>query len=366
MAVDYCTLSESKSNNIEGQMHPYKLRSTVTPILLVTLLTGSTAAIAQVPAMPNPMALTPEQVATFERARRAQDAMPDAVGTGPYPAMYEVDPWLANHVVFRPANVQATGGRKLGVVVWGNGGCQADGVGARQHLAELASHGYLVIAPGKILSGPQAPPKPMTAETPAAPANPPARPASGLPPPATTAVDVRAGLDWALAENERPGSTYYHRIDPKLVAVSGHSCGGVQALRLGAADQRIRAVVVHNSGLFPDGQMTMTEMVMSKAALNTLHTPVIYIIGNSTDIAFNNANDDFSRITTVPVVLASLQPVGHGGTFGEPHGGEAAGAAVAWLEWQLRGDKQAARMFTGADCGLCTDASWKVQRKGIH
>ena len=42
------------------------------------------------------------------------------------------------------------------VLVWGNGACRADGASARQHLLEIASHAYLVIAPGKVRSGPTA------------------------------------------------------------------------------------------------------------------------------------------------------------------------------------------------------------------
>ena len=72
--------------------------------------------------------------------------------------------------------------------------------------------------------------------------------------------------------------------------------------------------------------------------------------------------DDFKRIAHVPVAIASL-PVGHGGTFNEPNGGAAASVAVSWLNWQLRGDTQAASRFVGEDCGLCSEANWSLQRK---
>ena len=82
-----------------------------------------------------------------------QNSRPDTPGTGPYPAMKEEIPALPRHVVYRPANVPAMGAQKLGVVAWGNGGCSDDAASARFHLLELASHGYLVIASGRILSG---------------------------------------------------------------------------------------------------------------------------------------------------------------------------------------------------------------------
>ena len=65
------------------------------------------------------------------------------------------------YVVYQPkdlAGAEAKG--KLGVYVWGNGGCSLDGASSRFHLTEIASRGYVVIAPGKILSGPKAPPQP--------------------------------------------------------------------------------------------------------------------------------------------------------------------------------------------------------------
>jgi hypothetical protein len=74
---------------------------------------------------------------------------------------------------------------------------------------------------------------------------------------------------------------------------------------------------------------------------------------------------DFNYISHVPVMLVS-EDVGHGGTLQQPNGGEGAQVAVDWLEWRLRGNAQAARTFIGADCRLCTDPKWVVQRKGMH
>ena len=130
--------------------------------------------------------------------------LPDNVGTGRYPALKEEVASLPAHVVYRPKDLAALGPRPLGVVAWGNGGCSDDGASTRFHLLELASHGYLVIASGKILSGPGAPPRP-----PAPPGAPPQgqAPQTGqLPPPRTTASDLTAAIDWALAENQRAGS----------------------------------------------------------------------------------------------------------------------------------------------------------------
>jgi dienelactone hydrolase len=320
-------------------------------VVLFGILLASTA-LAQTtpPSTPpgRPANVTPEMMQADAAARAKYNALPDTPGTGPYAANKEVDPTLPDHVVYRPKNLAAMGGKKLGVLVWGNGGCREDGASARFHLSEIASHGYLAIAPGAILSGPGAPP-PGPVDT-----------ALGV---KTTSEQVRAGIDWALKENARKDSPYYGRIDAKMVAVGGHSCGGLQALQVGG-DPRVRTVLVHNSGVFTDGTNPIRGMTVDKSLLKTLHTPVLYVLGGPTDVAYPNGTDDFAKISHVPAVLLNLQ-VGHGGTFREPNGGKVAQVAVAWLDWQLRGDGAAAKMFKGADCTLCTNPEWTVERKGI-
>ncbi len=318
------------------------MRRTLTILLAAG---GATTAIAQ----RGPSTIDPA-LAAREAALRAEAAkLPDTGGTGRYRAIKQVDPGLADHVVYRPADLAALGRRKLGVVVWGNGGCREDGASARQHLIELASHGYLAIAPGAILSGPGAA------------AAPPADPGLGV---RTTTAQVLGGLDWALAENARKTSPYYRRIDPKLVAVAGHSCGGLQAIQA-AADPRIRAVIIHNSGVFADGSNPIAGLTVDKSLLLRLRTPVLYILGGPSDVAYPNGTDDYRRIAHVPAMLLNLN-VGHGGTFREPNGGRVAQVAVKWFDWQLRGDTAAAKMFIGPECGLCVDPAWTVERKNIR
>lgn len=290
----------------------------------------------------------------FRRSQEEFNKVPNTPGDGPYPATIETDPGLPDHVIYRPADLSPFTGGKLPILVWGNGACIDDGTAHRLHLAEIASYGYLVIAAGAWRSGPGAT-EPRTQQA--------ARPAGGLPPAATSAADVRAGIDWAVAEDRRGGSRFAGKVATDAIAVAGHSCGGLQALEV-AADPRVKTVLVHNSGVFNDGASRIPGITVSKAMLERLHTPVIYILGGSTDVAYPNGTDDFARLTAVPAVLANL-PVGHGGTFSEPMGGAVAHVAVDWLEWQLKGDTVAARTFVGENCRLCSGTDWSIERKGL-
>lgn len=312
---------------------------------------------------PSPQMVTPrvavDQTAVAEQIAimQAYNEMPDTVGSGQYPAIKEATPALPDHVIYRPADLTDVPAGSLGIIGWGNGGCSTDGASARQHLGELASHGYIAVAPGVIASGPGAE---ATSPLP--------RPTSeaGSPPglrAETSASQVMAGVEWLLLENSRAGSPYFGKIDPSQIAVAGHSCGGLQAIQL-AADPRVKAVIIHNSGVFRDGFPGMDAMTISKADLTRFHTPILYLNGGPEDIAYENGLDDFRRIESVPVAMLN-NGVGHGGTFYQAGGGENAQVALAWLNWQLRGDREARRMFAGDDCALCKNPRWTVERKNF-
>lgn len=281
-----------------------------------------------------------------------RNAIPDSSGTGQFAVLKEIDAGLPDQVVYRPVDIEALGDQKLGLYIFGNGGCANDGASSRLHLLNIASHGYVAIAPGGIHNGPgstPAPPRPQNVDR-------------DLYAP-TTSAQLTAAIDWALAENDRPGSRYFGRIDPAQVAVSGFSCGGVQALTI-AGDPRVDTVVIMNSGLFVDGETLMAGMVESKSRLLDLHTPTLYILGGPSDIAYENGMDDFRHISHVPIAVANIDK-GHGGTYWDADGGVAGDVVVSWLAWQLRGSSDARGRFVGEHCGLCSDAAWSYESKGL-
>ncbi len=313
-----------------------------------SVLALAAAASASAQRAPDPAA----QAAAAERQRQ-QDATPDTPGTGPYAAIKEYDPGLPDHVIYRPARLASLGTTKLGVYSFGNGGCSDDGASARLHLLEVASHGYLAIAPGRIYNGPgkiDRPPRAPVTDPATAPA-------------LTRPAQLQEAIDWALKENVRNGSPYFGLIDPRAIAISGYSCGGIQAL-LNAKDPRIATAVIMNSGFFKDGPTRMAGIEATKTVLADLHFPTLYVLGGPTDIAYANGMDDYAHIDHVPVAVANIEK-GHGGTYWEPNGGAAARVVVQWLDWRLRGDKNAGAAFMGSDCGLCADQAWKFEKKGL-
>lgn len=291
-------------------------------------------------------------------------------GSGPYPAIMLREATLPTHTVYRPADLAGAG--KLPIVAWGNGACVNVGNMFRYFLTEIASHGFIAIAIGPI-GTPQAETHRggyLELGAPAA-GSPAADPAAAKgdaafpPPPGTTAAQLTAAIDWAIAENRRAGSPYYGRLDTDRIAVMGQSCGGLQA-SAAARDPRVSALGVWNSGLFPDAEVArkMAAADAPKSLLPTLKIASIYVTGDTSDQAYPNADDDFARIGG-PSLRLWREGGGHGGTYGDANGGAYAPVAVAFLKWRLQGDRQAARQFTGPDCGLCKQPAWHLRSKNI-
>jgi hypothetical protein len=264
-------------------------------------------------------------------------------GTGRFKAIMVSDGSLPTHTVFRPKNLGPFGDKlKLPVFAWGNGACANSPWEHVNFLSEIASHGYLVVAIG-----------PMPEEG--------QRGAAGGPTKSPLLTDA---INWAIAQNADASSQFHQKIDTNKIVVAGMSCGGLQALEV-ATDPRVSTVIICNSGLFTNPATARPGMPnVGKDQLAKLHTPVLYILGGEKDIAYKNGMDDVQRINHVPIFAANLN-VGHGGTYSRPHGGEFGKVAVAWLQWQLRNDEEAAEMFVGDPCGLAKQDGWKVEKKKI-
>lgn len=263
-------------------------------------------------------------------------------GTGPFKAIMVSESSLATHTVFKPSDINAaTAKGKLPVIVWGNGACANSPWEHVNFLSEVASYGFFVIAIG---------PMPQEGER--------SRDRS-------TSSQMTDAINWAIAQNSDKASPYYNKLDVKAIAVSGMSCGGLQALET-APDARVTTTVICNSGILGNPGGGMPGMpALTKDQLTKIHTPTLYLLGGESDIAYGNGMDDFSRLNHVPVFVANMD-VGHGGTYGQPHGGEFAKVATAWFQWQLKKDKEAGKMFTGNPAGLSKNPVWKTDRKKIE
>ena len=265
--------------------------------------------------------------------------------SGQYGVVIEHDSSLSTHTVYRPAKLGAI---KHPVMAWANGACKKSGLLFAEFLAEIASHGIVIIADGPPIPEKRIPPEQRREPAP-------------RPSPSSLKLDgtpLIAALDWIEARNKEPTSRYFDEIDMSKVAVMGMSCGGLMAYGA-SGDKRVTTVGIWNSGLLePNADI-----------FASLHSSVLIVTGGPQDVAHPNGLRDFETMpATIPVFHAVRPAIGHYGTYSEDNGGPFGEVAVAWIKWQLLGDpSQASKgMFVGERCSLCVDADWKVRRRRLE
>ena len=331
-------------------------------------------------------------------------------GSGPYKAIMMEEATLTTHTIFRPQDLSKFDKKNLlPVIVWGNGGCANSPSGHINFLNEVASQGFLIVAIGPSNYQQIEAPRPgqtgdvprmgqgggmpggmggfgggmpqMGGQRPQGQGAPQGQGGQGGGMPRMgmgggmpqmggggmgggmsmgDPAGLKQALEWAIAQNADKNSPYYQKLDIDNIAAAGMSCGGLQALHM-SDDARIKTILVMNSGYFG------TDESEDKASLAKLkQKSIIWILGGSTDIAWENGNDDFKRMSgSMPACLVSLDGIGHGGTYMQPNGGDYAKVAGAWLKWWLKGDKEASTMFTGSEPGVSKMAGWTIERKNI-
>jgi len=280
-----------------------------------------------------------------------------AAGTGATPAVAEYLAEMPDHTFYHPLHMPKAA---LPIVLWGNGGCADNSLSAAQFLREVSSQGYFVVVAGPPRNERELVAPVRMTEPPAVDANRNMQ-LTKRGPDATSPEQILAGLDWLVKQNADPRSRFYHHVDPARIAVMGHSCGGLQAIRI-SADPRIKATVLFNSGVFNNSIEGRSALSITKRELDKLHAPIAYIIGGPGDIAWPQAIDDVARIVHVPLFFAHA-PIGHGGTFlTAPNGGFYGVIARHWLNFHLKGSAADGAFFKGRNCGLCKVPDWSVPR----
>jgi hypothetical protein len=202
--------------------------------------------------------------------------------------------------VFRPTTLGANG-LKHPVFIWGPG-AGATPASYDFHLRRIASHGFVVYSEVSTGNG----------------------------------SEMRAAIDFMIAENSRAASPYFGKLDTSRIAAGGHSRGSLSTFGV-AADPRL-TTTIHVAGGSFDGN-----------GPNNLRRPAAYICGeNDTTGATDNATRDYAR-TNVPVFFTVMAGVGH---VDAARAG--IGPIVGWLRWQIGGEIERASTFLAPNCAFCT------------
>jgi acetyl esterase/lipase len=299
---------------------------------------AATAALAAAPAAPP----ATDRTSMAERLEKWRAELPQ--GSGPNRVVRLIEPDLTEYTIYRPADLQRTD--KLPIIAFANGACRNTSIEYAAFLSELASHGYLVIAVGRD----DQPMNGSNGQT--------TSPDGRL----LQVMDVKVlnqAVDWAIARNADASSPYRGRLRADRIAFMGHSCGGMQALTA-SADPRTTTTVVLNSGYYRTPPARPPGPLPEYRRWSELHAPTLILTGGPTDVAYSIAKDSYEDgvAANLPMFFASLPPLAHSGAYVEPDR-EWSRVVVAWLDWQLKGDREARKQFVGGRCGLCTNAAWQ-------
>lgn len=237
-----------------------------------------------------------------------------------------------NYTVYLPSEL-APNGAKNPIVGWMSGGSTTHT--SYPLLPRLATHGFVIVA---------------------------ANVTPGLGDEVNLGKQIIAGIDWAIAENARQGSSLFGKLDTTKIASMGYSMGSLATFTI-AGDPRLTTTVQISGG----------NMMAERVA--NLHAPSAFICGipgdsncnildTSCDIAAANCDTDFSN-ATAPVFYTNFKG-GHLGILTSPTQDQIGTQATAWLRWKLMSDRTLDPMFVGPDCTVCKDTKWfKVQKKNM-
>jgi hypothetical protein len=208
------------------------------------------------------------------------------------------------------------------VILWGNGTGAVPETYAGL-LANWASHGFVVAAARTTNAG--------------------------------TGVNMLACLDYLEVENGNPHSDYARKLNTFQVGAAGHSQGGGGTLMAGR-DSRIRATVPFQPYVLGLGYQAGTASIQ--------HAPMLLLSGSADTLAGPTFNQrPVFLAANVPVFWANLNGASHFVPVGSA--GAYRGPSTAWFRLHLMQDENARDVFYGADCRLCTNAQWIINKKDI-
>lgn len=229
----------------------------------------------------------------------------DPNGKGPFETKTEL---LGGFRVWYPTEL-GKDGLKHPVFVWGTGsGAKPDRY--NDHFGQMASHGFVIISPDKEQKA---------------------------------ASDMKAALEYILAENAKSSGTFGGKLDPDRVGMGGHSQGSVATFDHEATETRLKTTIHIAGGSF-DG------MGSSK-----VKTPTAYICGE-TDFALTNCQRDFMNVKGQPTFFSVLTGVDH-----VQCARSALPGMIAWLRWHLAGEDALAKEFS--EGGKFHMGIWKSELK---
>ena len=157
-------------------------------------------------------------------------------------------------------------------------------------------------------------------------------------------TSAEKGLNWLLAENEREGSVFYHRINREAIGAFGHSQGGVgtiNAITVQPHHQLYKAAVSESPT-----QLPLAINLKWNFSPEKVDIPIFYVASNGFfDSQIIIPSKELEHLFDLSVhspfrMMAIRKNVDHGNMLYT-----ADGYVTAWFLYWLQGDKNAGTVF---------------------
>jgi pimeloyl-ACP methyl ester carboxylesterase len=233
--------------------------------------------------------------------------------------------------LFYPSDYSVLG-FKSPIITWGNGTDGAPGM-VSTLLDHFASYGFTVIGSTEPNTG--------------------------------TGVEIDAAAHYLAAQNGNTGSVFHGNLDVDKVAAVGHSQGAGGATRAAVNDASMIKTLIDFSlpdkiwiskladAYDPAALTQPTFLIATHGVADLIIAGPLVETGYFKSLRNHGALGIIKNSDGKTADHNSIQDAAAGG-----NPGGFLGYATAWLEYQLRGDRTAARVFTGASPEMVANSNW--------
>lgn len=172
-------------------------------------------------------------------------------------------------------------------------------------------------------------------------------------------------LNDMLEQNKDETSSFYQKIDTENIGVTGFSQGGAATIRsayMFEESHYIKTIVP----LSPVSEKTAESMTDYPYDISKLECSILFLAGTSGDfetetvIPFDEMKRMYDKIKS-PKIMVRRVGMDHDHMMYS-----AEGYVTAWFMWQLKGDEEAAKAFTGEQPEIMSNYMYQDQQIGLE
>ncbi|MDO5439757.1 MAG: hypothetical protein Q4F09_07035 [Erysipelotrichaceae bacterium] len=173
-------------------------------------------------------------------------------------------------------------------------------------------------------------------------------------------VAAEASLSFLLAQNETQDSIFYQKLDLENIGAVGHSQGGAGVFN--AITEHAHSSMYKTAVPLSPAHEELAKSLSWHYDLTKVDIPVLMLAGTEGDFEMSTVipteamHTMYDKLNT-PKVMARKIGYEHGEMLYS-----ADGYVTAWLMWQLQGDENAAKAFTGERPELLTNPLYQEQQ----